>query len=106
MELYKLAKQTARSPVAAWKHAKLIKKACTNKQGCLTSETVQPMPAQIGSGYNAVLMCMLHESLVCVECIKDEEAAWETCGYHSKEGYGVSLGRPLSTTKEAGYGVS
>ena len=39
---------------------------CTNKQGSLTSETVQPTPAQIGSGYSAALMCMLHESLACV----------------------------------------
>ena len=39
---------------------------CTNKQGSLTSETVQPTPAQIGSGYSVALMCMLHESLACV----------------------------------------
>ena len=29
---------------------------CTNKQGSLTSETVQPTPAQIGSGYSAALL--------------------------------------------------
>ena len=44
---------------------------------------------------------------MCVEFIEYEKAAWETCGYHTKGVvYGVSLGRPLGTTKEAGYGVS
>ena len=54
------------------------------------------MPAQIGSGYSAALMCMLHKSLACVWSVNyNKEEAWETCGYYTaKEGGGVSLGRP------------
>ena len=102
-------------PIAAWKLAKLFTEAYTNKQGSLTSETFQPTPAQIGSVYSAELMCMLHESLVCVECIKHEEAAWETCRCHSKGGllvretceyhsegeeYGAISERPMGTTAD------
>ena len=90
------------------KACKLFTEACTNKQGSLTSKTVQPTPAQIGSAYSAALMHILHESLACVcECYYHKEVEWETCGYTTaKEGDGVSLGRPLGTMKEAGYGVN
>ena len=49
-KLYKLAEKTARGPITAWKLTKLFTEACTNKQGSLTSKTVQPMAAQIRSG--------------------------------------------------------
>ena len=35
--------------ITARKLAKLFTEACTNKRGSLTSKTVQPTPAQIGS---------------------------------------------------------
>ena len=49
-------------------------------------------------------MCMLHESLVCVECNMKK---WHgrPVDTTAKEGY-VSSGRPFGITKEAGYGVS
>jgi len=43
------------------KACQIIYRSMHNKQGSLTSKTIQPMPAQIGSGYSTVLMCMLHE---------------------------------------------
>ena len=44
----------------------IFTEACTNKQGSLNKQDCATNPAQIGSGYTAALMCMLHESLACV----------------------------------------
>ena len=63
--MYKLGKKTAHNP-NSMKACQIIYRSMHNKQGSLTSETIQPTPAQIGSGYSAALMCMLHESLACV----------------------------------------
>ena len=66
-----------------------------------TTCALRDCPANDSSGYSAVLMCMLHESLVCVWSVfKHEEPAWETCAWipqQRKGMHGVSLGRPLAT---------
>ena len=53
----------------------------------LASETVQPTSAQIGSGYNAALMYMLHERYVCVEC-STKKRHERPVAITSKKGYG------------------
>ena len=59
------------------------------------------------AGKCSAIMCMLQESLACVwSAITTKKWHGRPVDTTAKEGDAVSLGRPLGTMKEAGYGVS